>query len=288
MNSIGIFVGLSTIDIIYTVAEQPARNQKITAHSQQIIVGGPAANAAFTFAFLGGTASLVTPAGRHYLSAMIKAECDQFNVGLEDLDPDSQQAPPISSIWVDPEGQRSIVSVNTRERVIPPAVVNPELFEGTHVLMVDGHAMQACQTWACAAKSHGVPVIFDGGSWKPGTDLLLKSVDVAICSADFLPPGCKDQQATCEYLHQSGVKSIAITHGSEPIQYSCGTGSGMIEVPQIDAVDTTGAGDVFHGAFCFNLATGSDFETALRQASIVASESCRYRGTREWMKAYRD
>jgi sugar/nucleoside kinase (ribokinase family) len=285
MRTKGIFAGLSTIDIIYTVSEPPAKNRKTAAQSQQILIGGPASNAAITFAFLGGSATLVAPVGRHPLSSMIKDECRQFEIDLIDLSPESQEAPPLSSVWVDAEGQRSVVSANTSGRIIPPARVDTEALAEVGMLMVDGHAMQACKAWADAAKAAGIPVVLDGGSWKNGTDLLLKSVDVAICSADFLPPCCSTHRDVIDFLQAAGVTKIAITHGADPIQFVSSSGSGAIEVPQIEAVDTTGAGDIFHGAFCFDYASGCEFEQALRKAASIASESCRYRGTRKWMQS---
>jgi len=287
MQPKGIFVGLSTIDIIYTVSEHPVANGKIAAQSQQILVGGPATNAAITFAFLGGTTTLVSPAGRNPLAAMIKEECVQFGIELIDLVPDSAEAPPISSVWVDAEGLRSVVSANTSGRTIPVAVVDRARVAGATIMMVDGHAMQACQVGAEAAKAAGVTVIFDGGSWKLGTEVLLKSVDVAICSADFLPPGCSVESDVVEYLVAAGAQEIAITHGAGPIHYVSKSDLGVIEVPAVEAVDTTGAGDIFHGAFCFYHATGCAFDEALRKAANIASESCRYWGTRRWMNEHR-
>ena len=127
-------------------------------------------------------------------------------------------------------------------------------------------------------------MILDGGSWKPGTERLLENVDVAICSADFLPPGCSTSDEVTNYLRASGVARIAITHGADPIQAVSGIGLNDIQVPKVEALDTTGAGDVLHGAFCFYYSGGCGFEEALRRAALVASESCRYRGTREWMR----
>jgi prepilin-type processing-associated H-X9-DG protein len=141
MKPEGIFVGLSTIDIIYRVSESPAPNRKIAAQSQEIFVGGPATNAAITFAFLGGSAKLVTPVGRHLLATVIKQECKHFGIELIDLAPDSHEAPPVSSIWVDAEGQRSVVSANANGRVIPTAIVDPSRMAGVNIVMVDGHAM---------------------------------------------------------------------------------------------------------------------------------------------------
>jgi sugar/nucleoside kinase (ribokinase family) len=283
MTKIGIFAGLSTIDIIHNVTDFPTRNSKVTAQSQEIIVGGPATNAAVTFAFLGGSAKLITAVGRHAMAYPIKDECRRFGIEVFDLTPDSDAPPPISSVWVNRHGERSVVSVNTTRMSIPSIDVDPALVNAAEVLMVDGHAMQASQAWAQAAKSAGVRVVFDGGSWKPGTDELLKSVDIAICSADFRPPGCASDEDVIAFLRTSGVADIAITHGADPVRFASARSAGTIEVPRVEAVDTMGAGDIFHGAFCFYSAQGREFEDALREAAKMASDSCRYSGTRKWM-----
>ena len=59
---------------------------------------------------------------------------------------------------------------------------------------------------------------------------------------------------------------------------------GTIGVPQVEAVDTMGAGDILHGAYCFFASTGRGFIESLAEAAKVASESCRHAGAREWMK----
>ena len=284
MKTTGIFVGLSTVDVIYSVFEGPKLNQKVAARSQQVLVGGPATNAAITFAHLGGKSIAVSPVGLHPLSAVIREELRHLDVEHLDLTPESQEPPPISSIWVDDIGHRSVVSANTVGRVIPAG--NPDSVELSvaGVLMVDGHAMQACQEWARRAKSYGVPVVLDAGSWKAGTERLLSSVDVAVCSADFLPPRCSAEDDVISFIRETGVKSIAITHGADPIRYFSETGPGAIQVPQVAAVDTTGAGDIFHGAFCFFYANNFAFEEALRKAAAIASGSCRFPGTRKWME----
>jgi sugar/nucleoside kinase (ribokinase family) len=145
--------------------------------------------------------------------------------------------------------------------------------------------MQACQAWAQEARSRGIQVAFDGGSWKDGTEELLKYVHTAICSADFLPPGCAPGEPAFDYLKKCGVTNIAITHGADPIHFVSGLSSGTLRVPEIEVVDTMGAGDILHGAFCYFASIGRGFIESLAEASIIASESCRSRGTREWMKA---
>jgi sugar/nucleoside kinase (ribokinase family) len=80
--------------------------------------------------------------------------------------------------------------------------------------------MQACLAWASAARALGTPVVLDGGSWKAGTDRLLNCVDTAICSADFLPPGCAGEDDVLPYLQRAGVGQIAVTHGAGRVRYS--------------------------------------------------------------------
>lgn len=280
----GVFVGLSTIDLILAVDEFPSANTKVIAHSQEMTVGGPAANAAITFSHLGKNSALVTAIGCNQLADIIRAELDHHSVEPIDLVPGYGGLPAISSIWVDREGRRSIVSVNTSVFPAPSSEVDLKQLTGARILLVDGHFMDVCQAWAHAARVQGIPVVLDGGSWKPDTERLLASVDIAICSADFLPSGCSGEDEVIALLHAHGVQKIAITHGAEPIRYASGSSSGIIPVPQVNVLDTTGAGDILHGAFCFYFSTGCDFVTALKEAALIASESCTYRGTRVWMR----
>ena len=280
----GVFVGLSTIDVVYNVAEFPIANTKVAARSQDVFIGGPATNAAIAFKRLGGKATLVSALGRHPVTALIRDELKKFAVDSIDLYPDFNEMPAISSVAVDDAGNRNVVSANTARIRIPYPVVARKILEQAKILLVDGHAMQACQVWASAAKELGKPVVLDAGSWKNGTDELLKSVHTVICSADFTAPGCVTESELAEYVQDRGVTSVAITHGADPVRFFSDANSGEVPVPQLEAVDTMGAGDVFHGAFCYFSATGLGFEEALQSAAAVASESCRYRGTREWME----
>jgi sugar/nucleoside kinase (ribokinase family) len=77
---------------------------------------------------------------------------------------------------------------------------------------------------------------------------------------------------------------VAITRGGGPIAWSDGSGRGAIHPPQVDALDTLGAGDIFHGAFCHYLAGGSTFVAALEQAARIAALSCTHLGTRAWIE----
>jgi sugar/nucleoside kinase (ribokinase family) len=272
------------MDIVYFVDEFPKANSKVAARSQDVFAGGPATNASIAFAYLGGAATLVTAVGRHALAGSIKSEIQQHSVNLIDLNPDFAEPPVISSISVNKSGERNVVSANAVRVNVPAAQVSEAALGNALVVLVDGHYMQACQVWAAAARARGVPVVLDGGSWKEGTRELLSSVDTAICSNDFVPPGCASEDDVFRYLADCGVRNIAITRGAFPIRYQTGAQSGVVPVPKVDPVDTMGAGDIFHGAFCFFASAGKEFAAALAEAAKVASASCQFRGTREWMR----
>ena len=283
----GLFVGLATLDIVYGVSAVPRANSKNVATRQALYAGGPATNAAATFSALGGRASLAAIVGRHPLSAAIQEDLERCRVALVDLSPDFASEPSFSSIFVDEgTGERIVVSANATR--LPAAAKTQELESiRAGIVLVDGHLMECATTVARSARAGGIPVVLDGGSWKDGTERLLAFVDIAICSQDFRPPGTASADHVIDYLQSCGVRRCAITRGARPVYFRDSNLTGEIPVPQTVTVDTLGAGDVFHGAFCHRyLADGGDFRAALQSAAAVASFSCRFFGTRDWMKEW--
>jgi len=269
---------------VYRLDKFPAPDTKVTAQNQEVYVGGPATNAAIAFAHLGGSPTLVTAVGRHAMADVIRKDVEARSVRIVDLSPEFAEPPAVSSVCVDSAGRRNVVSANGARVSVPSADADAHLVGKENVMLVDGHFMHACRAWAAAGHARGTPVVLDGGSWKDGTEDLLASVSIAICSADFRPPACTNEEKTVRYLKQHGVKHVAITRGAEPVLFESGSSSGTIRVPEVKAVDTMGAGDIFHGAFCFFISIGHGFVEALAEAAQIASESCRYQGTREWTK----
>jgi sugar/nucleoside kinase (ribokinase family) len=85
------------------------------------------------------------------------------------------------------------------------------------------------------------------------------------------------------YLSAAGIPNIAITRGEKSILYLSNGTYSSIEVPQIQATDTLGAGDIFHGAFCHYILQNNNFTDTLTAAAKIASHSCKNFGTRAWM-----
>ncbi|BCK52638.1 PfkB family carbohydrate kinase [Nocardia wallacei] len=317
-----VFVGLATLDIAYAVRRYPAEDSKTQAEDQFLGAGGPAANAAVAYAFLSGRdPALITALGEHQLAQAIRRDLERFGVAPVDVTPAGTQRPPVSSIVVATEsGTRTIVSLDG-SRVSAP--FDPGALESLHdaaVVLVDGHYPEPALGFAAAARESGITVVLDAGRWRSVHAELLPLVDVAICSAAFAPPGTSGTPAEVfDDLHARGVHRVAITQGDKPIRYSEIASNhhparpdaesaqhahttpreqvrspsereteaahvGEIAVPRTQAVDTLGAGDILHGAFCHYYAAGQSFPDALRAAAAVATASCAYLGTREWMR----
>ena len=286
----GLFVGLNTIDIQFLVDKYPGVNTKILVDSSCIYTGGPATNAAITFSTLGGNAVLTTFVGDHFFTDFIINELKTYNVKLYDAGFNKNIRPIVSSIITSADtGSRTILTVDpgqvgksiSKYYGFFKKLCRSELKSG-NIVLIDCFYIDAAVIIAREAKKLSIPVIIDGGSWKNGMESLLDFVDIAICSENFYPPGLKTTQEVFEYLSLRNCERIAITRGEKQILYKDKNNYGKISVPEISPVDTLGAGDIFHGAFCFYYLKENNFVKALRRAVAIASESCMYLGTREW------
>ncbi|MCC0176622.1 sugar kinase [Waterburya agarophytonicola K14] len=279
----GLFVGLTTLDCIYLSSYYLQPNQKIVAQDYLTAAGGPATNAAVAFSYFGNASKLLTVLGQHSLNNLIRGDLDRYEIEILDLIPQQSVSPPVSSIIVYAEtGERSIISINALKSQAKRSQIPQNILKGIHIILIDGHQIDASLALAKIAKDRQIPVVIDAGSWKPGLETVLREVDYAICSDNFHPPECNNTKEVFDFLQTQGIKQIAITQGKQPIQYLEKGKIHTMPVPTIKAIDTLGAGDIFHGAFC-NYILQKDFATALKNAAVTASKSCQYFGTREWL-----
>lgn len=286
MNNV-LFCGLTTVDIQYFVDKFPESNQKIKTQLPILCVGGPAANAAITHSFLGGKSSLLTGIGKNHFSGFIIDELLSSHIEVIDLAKGQDFKPIIASIITTlNNGDRSVISH------FPQPIFSNEkrpeeiVLDHAEMILIDGFYPEAAIIVCEKARKKGIPVIFDGGSWKPLTDDLLPFVDVALCSEQFLPPGCISTTDTIEFLQQKGINKIAITRGEKNIICIEKKECNSIPIKGIQAIDSLGSGDVFHGAFTWFYLKNDSFFHSLQKASITASFSTLFKGTREWMEKF--
>ncbi len=278
----GLFWGLLTIDLHFFADHFPVENTKSKVDKFNLYIGGPATNAAITFQYLGGDGNLVTGIGQNTFNEMIRQELMKNAIKFHDLKANKKVEPVYASILTNTtSGSRTIFSYPPSANGIEHIKMN---LEDTSIAMFDGFYMDSAIEIAMECRKHGITTVLDGGSWKPKTEALLPYIDVAICSEDFTPPGAINQTDAIAYLLQHGVKKAAITRGAKPIIINEDEVNLLVEVPQVEVVDTLGAGDVFHGAFCYFYGKNNDFITSLEKAAEVAAQSCGFHGPRTWME----
>ncbi len=261
-------VGLATVDLVYRVNAIPGVDEKAQATDFAVAAGGPAANAAVTVAALGEPVTLVTAVGRHPLGALIRADLDTHGVRLIDAAPDDEAPPPVSAITVlEATGQRTIVSRNAGDRAVP---VPDGGLPAADLTLVDGHH----PVLAVAAARSARRLVVDAGSWRPVFADIFPYAEVVAASAAFRQPDGADPAAP----------NVVVTDGPGPVRWAGGDRRGAEPVPPVDAVDTAGAGDVFHGALAVALHRGAGLPAAVRQAIAVAGVRVVHPGPRDWLR----
>ncbi|MET0318654.1 MAG: PfkB family carbohydrate kinase [Rhodococcus fascians] len=282
---VGVFVGLATLDVVHRITKTPAVNEKITSKAQFVAAGGPAANAAVTFAGLGGRAILVTALGDDPVADLIRADLAAYGVGVVDAAAGATRAVPVSAVSVvESTGDRSVVSLDAvNSDAMPPADL-ADIVAGADVVLVDGHHPLITRAAAGLAAARDTTVVVDAGRWKPVMSQLIPYATDMVCSNDFRVPDTDSPQATAAALVGSGVRTVVTTHGGDPIEWWSQGRSGSVPVEPVDVVDTLGAGDAFHGAYAY-YSTGDESSITARiaRSAQVAALRCSVVGPRAWL-----
>lgn len=282
----GLFVGLCTKDILYYTDDLPAHNHKSKTEDFATYIGGPAANAAITYAALGGDATLATCLGNSTESRAMIEELSGYGVKVLNYS-EYDAVPNTACIVVSSDGKRTILSGQHKFEV------NREYdLSGYDFALFDCNQQEISLDILSALGTSGEKTaVLDAGSWKPNIEMFLERADVVIASEDF-----KDAAGNTIFEMECNAAHKAMTRGERPILYrgtetepkDCADSNRKatkeLPVEVVKAVDTLGAGDIFHGAFCYGYFEKKySCEQALVFAGKVASESVKYRGPREWM-----
>jgi sugar/nucleoside kinase (ribokinase family) len=227
-------VGLTTLDLVQRVTQLPLPGQKVQSTDVELVAGGPAANAAITIAALGHPVRLVTAIGAHPLADLAKRDLESYGVEVTDVLPDRLEPPTISAVSVrETDGERTVVSHNAA-RIQAAADID---LSDVDTVLLDGHHPELALK---AAKQAQVPVVLDAGSWKPVFPELLPHVDVCACSSAFTG------EVDCPV--------VTWTDGPNPVRWRVRDNVYTARIQPVYAVDTSGAGDVWHGALALGVA----------------------------------
>lgn len=270
--------GSAVVDMVFEVDAFPSEPEKYAARTARIVGGGCAGNAAVAVARLGGVARLAARCGADLQGDLMREglEAEGVDLSLVQVAQDGRSA--FSSILIDAGGERQIVAF--RGAALPRDLPAGGLGSPAAVL-ADTRWPQAAVAVLSHAREIGVPGVLDGEAPVEGRLVELASHTV------FSAQGVRDFTGLEDLTH--AVKAVAtpgrwvaVTDGAAGTLYVDQAGEmALIPPPKVTAVDTLGAGDVWHGAFALWLGDGAEEAEAVRFANAAAALKCTRRGGRE-------
>lgn len=302
-----ITVGHAALDRIYRINAFPPEPTKVRALESIEIGGGMAANAAVAAARLGAKVELWSRIGDDNAGAIIRAGLKAEKVDIRALQSFEDARSSTSAIIVDGAGERLVVGM--RDAAIPSGTswLPLERLAKSAAVLADLRWLEATRSAFSRARTEGVPTILDAdlGAREALPDLL-KLTDYAVFSAPALrelgsvllrPPGADphappppvtgrggEEANDAVYLDAvlaRGPKHAGVTLGAGGYLWrEKGGGKGRHPGFKVDVVDTTGAGDAFHGAFALGIAEGLAMQEIVRMACAVAALKCTRLGAR--------
>lgn len=269
-------LGSVAVDFVGVVKDWPGEGTKLPLESLSIHDGGLAGTALTAVARLGGKACFAGKLGnsdmaRRALEAFEKEGINtSFVIRTEDAEPI------IAFVFTNSSnGQRNIFW--TRQNVhypFPSEFPDKKWFDNIKVLLVDFQAGQAAIEAARIASEHNIPVVVDVEENEPHVTELMNVCSHIVVSEEFAPgfTGISEPAKIVASLKTNPNQTIVLTRGEKGCAVLTESDE-FFEIPAftIEVVDTTGCGDVFHGAYALALARGQKVKAAVRYASAAAA-----------------
>jgi sulfofructose kinase len=245
--------------------------------------GGAAANMAATVAKLGMAARYGGDIPEGFLGDFILASLSEAEVDVRFVRRSTQGVPPVAFVALEQErGARTIFFSKGEGAVLSVGDLAPELLEGAALLIVDGTSPEAQRPLVRRARAAGLRTLLDAHQMGPGMRELAADCEVIVASERFTRELSPLVPQGLERLLELGPSKAVVTLGEDG---AVGQERGGDVIRQdafpVRAVDTTGAGDVFRGAFAWALLSNKSLREAIQFASAAAALSCRHLGARE-------
>lgn len=266
--------GTITVDDFLHVLRYPAPDHKAPVLRRSRKLGGLIGTALAAAARLGASCGYAGVLGSDELSACVKNGLDAAGIDRSRVLEVLEAGVTHSVIVVGEEEHTRNIFYHLQMRPLPSERVDRSLISGAKVLVVDQLGMELARL----GRDMGLPVVADmDWSDRPDLEESMLMISHLILSSQFArdATGCQAPEACVEALHGSSDRPCtAVTWGAEGSYYCSGPGRPLARhVPgfPVDALETTGCGDVFHGAYARALVAGRSVEGSLRYASAAAA-----------------
>ncbi len=285
-------IGANVYDTLITLSSYPKEDTKMRAKSVKVSGGGPCATGLVAASKLGAKTAFIGQSSNDGASAFLLDDFKNYGVSTEYVNQVTGYNAFSSYIWLS-EDTVSRTCVFDKGN-IPPVVLEDNQKKAicdAKILMVDGNEMQAAIEGAKIANQNGTDVLYDAGGLYDGVEKLLPLADILIPSEEFAlaHTGAKNTEDAAKILFTKySPKVVVITQGKKG-GIIC-DGKEVKEYPafEVNAIDSNGSGDVFHGAFAFCLTLGYDYYKSCIFSSAVSALKCTKLGAREGVPTFNE
>ncbi len=283
-------IGSSMVDLIAYTDEVPKAGETLEAKEFKMGCGGKGANQAVAAALLGSPVMMMARVGDDAFADNTIANFQSFGVNTDHVEKVADVSSGVAPIWVDKNSQNRILIIPGANKHLLPADIDAaaERLKACSMIILQLEIpLETVYHAIDFGNSHEIPVILNPA---PATTAL--DLDYA-CKCDFFVPNETELEiltgmpvdteeqihAAADVLLQKGLKHLIVTMGEKGALWMHGDETGHFDAPQVNAVDTTGAGDAFIGCFAHSLNQDGDIEKAIGQAIRYASHSVTGKGT---------
>jgi ribokinase len=276
-------IGQCSLDYLFEVDTYPLPDTKKEVLSLHEESGGPVATALVALSRLEIPCRFNGITGDDDAGKKIRASLEKENVDVRGLLERKNTTSQIAFIAIEKgSARRTIFWKRPSGNALQKNDLPDDFFAHTRFLLLDGLMREVSLYAAGCARDLNIPVMLDAGRARPGMLEIARYCDYVVASEEFardLQWKMTEQGLSTQRM-LLGVKILTVTlghHGSVTV-----SGDGFIRVPAftVEAVDTTGAGDVFHGGYLYGLLQGWELSNVLLFASALAALKCRKIGGR--------
>lgn len=275
-------LGLNATDTVLALPEYPARGSKVSFAASRVLPGGQVATVVAACALWGLKTRYIGKLGEDAAAELHRNEFARLGAEAEVVTVPGAPSPH-SFILVDPSGERTVLNQRDPRLILRPQEIRREWVVPARALHLDGYDTEAAVCAAGWARAEGVPVIADFDELYPGIEELLPLVDHLIVSRDFAQrlTGEPRLAPALQRMHARFKPVLsAATLGEHGVLAWDGSRFHAVPAFQVDVVDTTGAGDLFHAGYIYALLRGDALEERLRFACAAAALNCTAAGAR--------